>query len=143
MKLKTLIATALLGAVVSAPALAHDYQAEVNQYRQTFETQQKRIVKVACKEGKMDLCPVASSMRIAAKLLAMTPADASNHELLERLEMVDDVFISSTDEHALKGQFEGLNEAETNEANEALTEAIHASGHLMKIMGTIMKSEGK
>lgn len=30
MKLKTLIATALLGAVVSAPALAHDYVAKMN-----------------------------------------------------------------------------------------------------------------
>ncbi|HBC0018020.1 TPA: hypothetical protein JG871_003939 [Enterobacter hormaechei subsp. xiangfangensis] len=143
MKLKTLIATALLGAVVSAPALAHDYVAEVNQHRQTLETQQQHIADIACKEGKMDLCAVSSSMRVAAKLLATLPADASNHELLERLELVDDVFIPATDEYALKGQFEGLNNVETNEANAALTEAIHASGHLMKIMASIMKSEGK
>lgn len=140
---KKIILTAALVGAVSAPALAHDYVSKVNEIRQSLEAQHKRLANVACNVGKQDLCAAANSVLLASKLIALIPADVSNHELSERLDLVAEALISPLDEYALKGQFEGLSDTDSDEASKALTEVQHDDGGLFTIMGEIMKSEGK
>lgn len=139
---KIILTAALLGAA-SAPALAHDYTAKIDGFRQSLTTQENRLRNMACKDGKQDMCAAANSVRAANIILAMIPADASNHEVLECLELVTVVLISVLDEYALKGQFEGLNEKESAEASKALTEVQHTDGWMFMLMADIQKSEGK
>lgn len=140
--INTILAVALLG-TVSAPVLAHRFDAKLDEVRMSLDIQGEHLIGLACHTDKMDMCATLSGIDLALDLLRDIPTEASDAEIEKGVRRASLALRPLTDEHALAGQYAGLSDSEKARANTILDEVIHKDGDLMIIMGNLKKSAGK
>lgn len=142
-QIKSLIAAALLLGTVSAPVLAHRFDAKLEEVRMSLDIQGERLTELACNTNNMNMCATRSGVDLALDLLRDIPTDASDAEIEKGMRRASLALRPITDEHALAGQYDGLTDSEKARADAILTEVIHKDGDLMIIMGNLKKAAGK
>lgn len=140
--INTLIAVALLGAA-SAPALAHEHTNDVFNIRTDLQFAQNRLAAIGCTQQNDAMCAAVSSIRMAGVTLSAIPESAGDVELYNDLTIAADILMPATNERALKGQFEGLDAAQSEQASKILTDVMHQSGNLLGLIADLESKKGK